>query len=435
MVLQRDPRNPDAQFFQAQKLIAKGKFQDAILKLRQIIDMEPDKLKTYLVLARAYLLNNAQQLAVDVLNQALKIDKKSYQARNLLINLLIKQKDYDIALDHIRILENQYPDRPAPLLMEADFHILKKDLKKAQKLYETAEKLFPNNPAVMLKMAKFFLREKKYDQAHQKIDKGLAILPTSIDLIEIKVATFLAQNKPKAAIDFCDKYIKKHSDNAYLYTLKGRILTLLKKYAQAEANYNKAIDLSPKWLQPYYKIANLYLAQGQINQGIKKFQAAVQQRPKNIRAGFTLGLLYQLNKQYKDAAQQYERVLQINNNFTPAANNLAYLYAEHLSTPENLQKALQLASQAVKDGRPETLDTLGWVQYKLKRLDEAIATLLEAYNKLEENKKNPTIAYHLATAFYKKGDKNQAKHWLKTALELNRTFPEKQQAEDMLNSL
>ena len=251
--------------------------------------------------------------------------------------------------------------------------------------------------------------------------------------MKTKVAFYLAQNQINNSLKFCNKLIKKFPNVPYLYALKGKILTAMKKISQAEQSYNQAIKLAPKWLLPYYKISQLYIAQGKINDGIKKLKKAVQVRPDSIQTRFSIALLYQLKKQYVKAAQEYENILRINKKFSVAANNLAYIYAENLSSEKNLKRALSLAQMAAKNNGPEGLDTLGWVQHKLGQNEVAIKTLLKAYEMKKD--KNPTIAYHLGMIYYKMINKVQARHWLQIALNLNKLFPEKNKAKEILRKI
>jgi tetratricopeptide (TPR) repeat protein len=123
--------------------------------------------------------------------------------------------------------------------------------------------------------------------------------------------------------------------------------------------------------------------------------------------------------------------LKINPKFTPAANNLAYLYADK---GENIDEALNLA-QGAKGQFPEDphiSDTLGWVYYKKNILSRAIVYLKEANDKVPSH---PIMRYHLGMAYYKNGEKENARRELKRALELDPKFPGSEEAKDTLTKL
>ncbi len=63
-----------------------------------------------------------------------------------------------------------------------------------------------------------------------------------------------------------------------------------------------------------------------------------------------------------------------------AKNNLAYLYAEHLATPENLQQASTLINEVLDEAPedPNILDTKGWILCKMGDYRQAQSYLTQA---------------------------------------------------------
>lgn len=86
--------------------------------------------------------------------------------------------------------------------------------------------------------------------------------------------------------------------------------------------------------------------------------------------------LYQLNR-VDEARAAYESVLAISSNDTQTLNNYAFLLLEQ---GENLEKAVELAEQASRQAPANgaVLDTLGWAQYKMGKIEEARLTLQRA---------------------------------------------------------
>jgi tetratricopeptide (TPR) repeat protein len=83
------------------------------------------------------------------------------------------------------------------------------------------------------------------------------------------------------------------------------------------------------------------------------------------------------------AAEDYRQALALDPRSADAYNAIAWLYADKLPTVEHLKEALGFATTAVELAGASAelgfcLDTLGWVQYRLGRLEEAVRTLTEA---------------------------------------------------------
>jgi Flp pilus assembly protein TadD len=145
----------------------------------------------------------------------------------------------------------------------------------------------------------------------------------------------------------------------------------------------------------------------------------------------SLGMIYDTQGKWELARDHYQKALKIDPRFPPAANNLAYLYAEK---GEDLDEALTLAQGAkerVPDD-PHISDTLGWVYYKKTVYGRAVTYLQEASEKSPDN---AAIRYHLGMAYFKNGDKANARKELKKALELSPKFSGSEEAERVLRSI
>jgi tetratricopeptide (TPR) repeat protein len=144
-----------------------------------------------------------------------------------------------------------------------------------------------------------------------------------------------------------------------------------------------------------------------------------------------LGLIYGQQNQLDLAEQHYRKALEINPDFAPAANNLAYILAEK---NKNLNEALELARKAkeILPEDPGIMDTLGWVYFRKGLYESAIVEFAESLEKLPEN---VMVRYHLGMAYYKKGDRALAKKELEKALSLNEKFDGAEEAKQILSEL
>jgi tetratricopeptide (TPR) repeat protein len=144
-----------------------------------------------------------------------------------------------------------------------------------------------------------------------------------------------------------------------------------------------------------------------------------------------LGMIYESEKNLDKAQEFYEKVLKINPNFPPAANNLAYLYAERGG---NIDVALNLAQKAKEQAPddPNISDTLGWIYYKKNVPGRAVVYLKEAAEKLPNQE---LIRYHLGMAYFKNGNRDLAIKELNQALKIDPKFQGADEAKATLNAL
>jgi tetratricopeptide (TPR) repeat protein len=216
------------------------------------------------------------------------------------------------------------------------------------------------------------------------------------------------------------------------YDLLGRIEARRGNLEKAEEYLFKAKEIEPRWRDPYQMIGALYLQAGQVDVAIGKFEKALQESPEVIGNAYVLGMLHQQRGENDEARKMYDYVLERDENFVPALNNLAYLLADTSQDPADLKRALQLALKASGSVSAATLDTLGWVYHKTGNQEMALATLQRA---MELKNDDPTILYHLAVTQADLGTKDQARALAEQLVAWPEDVPEKAQAQQLLDSL
>ena len=142
-------------------------------------------------------------------------------------------------------------------------------------------------------------------------------------------------------------------------------------------------------------------------------------------------IIYESEKDTENSEKHYRAALEINPNFAPAANNLAYNLVDQGKDIDEALQLARLAKEKLPDD-PNVMDTLGWVYYKKGLYDSAIGEFSDSLTKLADN---PVVNYHLGMAYYKKGDTTRAKEQLEKALSLQTDFPGSDEARQVLAEL
>jgi tetratricopeptide (TPR) repeat protein len=90
-----------------------------------------------------------------------------------------------------------------------------------------------------------------------------------------------------------------------------------------------------------------------------------------------LGSVLQSQNKLAEAEAQFRQALKIDPSNVETLNFLGYNLAEQ---NKNLDEALQLTGQAVdaQPNNPHFLDSLGWVHFKMGKLDDAQSEILKA---------------------------------------------------------
>ena len=135
---------------------------------------------------------------------------------------------------------------------------------------------------------------------------------------------------------------------------------------------------------------------------------------------FMRGAMYEKQKKFDLAEAEFRKVLKDDPDNSSALNYLGYMLADrNVRIPE----AYDMIKKAV-DKEPSNgayLDSLGWVYFRMGRLDEAEKYLKVA---LEQAKRDPAVHDHLAEVYFKQGNvKDAITHWEVSLREWDRSAP------------
>jgi tetratricopeptide (TPR) repeat protein len=205
------------------------------------------------------------------------------------------------------------------------------------------------------------------------------------------------------------------------------------------------LELDPNYVSAYSALGALFVNTKQEDRAIAEYRKILELRPENPTAYTLIGMLEDARQNYPAAVENYRKALEKDPNSSIAANNLAWLYAEHKELNGNLDEAIRLA-QGVVQKNPNVagfIDTLGWVYYQkglhaaaVDQLQKAV-TVDEAMAKKLNAPSSPSYRYHLGMALKAKGDRPAAKRELEIALRLGEkaAFKDAEEARKALATL
>jgi len=155
-------------------------------------------------------------------------------------------------------------------------------------------------------------------------------------------------------------------------------------------------------LDAYYqnRLALLYERKGRLDKAKINYEKAISKDRTEPTYYFNLGNIYMKEKDFDEAISLYKRVIDLDNNFADAYNNLAFcLYKKS----QDLDKAREYVDRAIElnpESRGYYLDTLGLICLKQGDIDKAISLYKQALKSFDdEDKEVLSIIYeHLKVA-------------------------------------
>jgi tetratricopeptide (TPR) repeat protein len=462
-VLQREPDNEAALEQLSQLLLDEGQPQQAVDLLSGAASGS-DSPGLYDLLGNAYALTQQNDKAEETYRKAVELDPDDPGHHRGLAQALIAQDKLKDALEQYQRLTELEPESPESYLRMAQIYRRMGKVDDAQKSLARAKELSPDSIEVLYNQALLYETQGKFTQAVQVITDAIASVRSSSSggadaepspnalgiLYEQLGRIYREQSNYDAALKAYDDMSHVGPENAKraqllrLDTLRDsrdidraiqeaqkdvaaspKDQSLIVSYSMLLAEKGR-IDEAQKDLQNLLQNDNddqeIYLDLAQIQERGRRYADAeasaakaeeTAQRPDDkASAWFQLGAIYEREKKYDQAEQQFKKVLGQNPNNAAALNYYGYMLADR---GVRLDEAVSLIQHAV-DQDPINgayLDSLGWVYFKQGKLTEAQEFLSKAVDRMGHD---PTILQHLADVDLKLGQTRRAVELYENAL-------------------
>ena len=337
----------------------------------------------------------------------------------------------DQGLAELNALVKEEPRNVRARILLGNAYLSMRNTQAASAAFEEAIRLAPERPGAYVQMGKVLLVSNRENEAIEMFEKAVSMDATLLEPVQYITAVYLKRKDFDQAVARVRRQLDVAPANPFLNNLMGSVYEAAGNLTDAEKYMKKALELEPSAPALHVSLAGFYLRHKMTEKAKTQYLSAIDKEPQTLSAHMALGLIYEGEKNYDQAQNHYEKALKINPDYVPAANNLAYLYAERGG---NIDVALNLAQKAKErvPNDPHISDTLGWIYYKKNVYTTAIGYLKEA---AEKQPAHPTIRYHLGMAYFKNGNRDQAKKELQEALRLNPGFEKAQEAKKTLDMI
>lgn len=392
-----NPESAEGDYFYGLTFLKDQEYGLSLHEILRAVEKRPDSIKTRLALAYIYFKTGELSQALDGLDGILAVHPGNQWARALRAAVHLRLKNYEAAASDYRYL--------------------------IDKGHSTAEMRFH--------LAEIYRAQGKLDDALKVFGEILNRDIDSVQALEETAKIYVARGAYGKAIGLCDNYLKKRPEDLQVGLIKAKILLKQEKYVIMENLLDRMIKRYPQSDRPVMLMAKALKKQKKYKQALVYYQKAIDSNPKEIEAYMAMAAIYKHVGRFDKAMDAYETLLQIDVSYGPAANDLAYLYADR---NQDLDRALSLAVRAFElmPESPAVSDTLGWVYLKKKALPLAKKYLSEAVRKM------PSVAlfhYHLGVALHQYRDLSGAGKAFREAIRLGLDGKELASARNMLKQI
>lgn len=366
----------DAIFAFANVSARMGNMERAKGLLKRVIELKPDNEAAALTYIALLQKADESNVAIEWLETRLKNGDVSFNIHMAYARLLTEVKRFEDARGQFEILAEKAPENVDVLYALGLLYLQTNKLEDAEKqfikLTELKKRVFDSN-YYLGRIAEEKDELEKAIGLYQGVHGGENYFDA-----RIRLSLILAkQGEIEKALGNIRSIQKaKGSNRLILVQAEGEILIGEKRYQEALATFNKAIKEQghPDLLYSRAMLAEKMDRLDILEADLKAILAKDEDNATALNAlGYTLA----------DKTDRYEE---------------AYKY---------IKRAYELSS-----GDFYILDSMGWVLYRMGRLDEAVDYLQQAF----ELRKDPEIAAHLGEVFWVMGNKKAAKEVWETAL-------------------
>lgn len=297
-----------------------------------------------------------------------------------LADVAFQQNDLDTARTYLEQALANSPESTVVMTAWAKYLYLSGQHKQAEQAFLKVINLNPEFLEPKLELASLYLirldaAKKAQALYHEVIATSPEYAPARYGLI----SSLMALKQYDAAKDAIAEAQKVLPDDSQLYELLGTIHAMSRSTKAAIAAFEEAVRLSPGKFATIRNLSDLYLQTGQYGKLTSLLESAPLELRDNIELGYKLALAYQVEGKPYRAKRAYERLLDQQPDMLPALNNLATLLLENadLFAPKRALELAQKAHQLAPDNA-NYLDTLGWAYFKNGNKEDAKRHLTKA---------------------------------------------------------
>ncbi len=293
-----------------------------------------------------------------------------------------------------------------------------KSLLSAREQFLIAAKEQPREPEMAYAIGLISLQMEDWAEADKQFNRTIELMPRDVNPVYFNLGLSAEGRKD---IDGALSWYRKIGEGEYFVNAQLKIAGHLTK--------RDGIERGRKFLQDAQEIESdspeiqnqLVLAEVQLLREAKAFgdayvvlTEALKKQPQAADLRYDRAMIAEKLNRIDDMEADLRALIAIKPDFAQAYNALGYTFAER---GIRLAEADKLIRQALELTPNDAFikDSLGWVQFKMGRADEAAKTLRDAYTQ----RPDPEIAAHLAEVLWHQGKKDEARQLWQRALNDN----------------
>ncbi len=449
-------------------MLDEGKSQEAVSSLQGVLQRAPTP-RLWGLLGDAY--NQIHDLpnAEQAYRKASEAQPEDIKHHKELAQTLLTEEKFPEALEEYQRLSQMDADDPDNYLRLAQIYRQLKQLDKAEQNVLLAKQRAPNSLEVTYYEASIYEDEGRLDDSIRVLSDAVTAVKTESEFTPSRRRTlailyqqlgqlYRETSNYTAAVNTFEEMLRLGTEE----DRRARVM-IIDTYRDAR-DISKALDAAHKAANAYPKDRSILISQAllfgenaQADQAVSQLRALLDGSSADFEiqldiaqvyeeskrwaeaeqaihaaekiqpdssgkemAGFLLGAIFERQKKFDQAEEEFRKVLNENPRNSSTLNYYGYMLADR---GIRLEEATDLIKRALADDPNNAAyqDSLGWAYFKQNKLDDAEALLRQAATRESHD---PTILSHLGDVYSKMGKDSLAeKQWQKSLDEWHRVLP------------
>lgn len=367
---------------QSQLAVRAGDADRAYDLARKAVEMEPDRIEFLAWAGRLAMSRGDRTGAIDFLRRAWELEPDDHDLTLAYADLLARDGQEQRA----RELMADMAQTPDVMLSRILFELSANDVSAAMDLYAQFGDMRFDDPA-----------EKAYYQAQAA--ESLDRLDDAIDLY--------------ARVDDGELHVPAVSRRAELLAMRGDLEAARNLLAGLRLQTDQAV-VEQSWLTE----ARILQQAGDRDAAVATLGQALDQFPDSVPLRYARALVTAEMGRVAAAEEDLRFILGEQPDNAAALNALGYTLADQTDRYQEAEELIRRA-YALEPGDASITDSMGWVAYRLGRLDEAEQYLGRAW----DMERNPEIAAHLGEVLWRQGKLDRAREVWREGLAVDSANP------------
>jgi tetratricopeptide (TPR) repeat protein len=401
MAIDLEPDDPDHYRGLAEALASQEKFADALAQYKHLAELEPDEPANYIRMA-------------EMDRQLNKLDDAE---KNILEAKRRAPGSLEVVYNESQIYEAQGRYEDAIQVLSSAVTSLKSQGQTAPSNRRSLAVLYEQ-------LGRVYRDTANYTAALNTFAELAQLGPEEAERADLQVIETLrlARDLPHA-LEAADRALGQFPQDREIRIARALLYGEKGDADGAASQLRELLTRSPQDIEIYLDIAQT----DQQNRRFAEAEAALAQASGMAQRDndremiwYMLGAVYERQKKFDLAEEQFKKVLALNPRNAPTLNDFGYMLADR---GVRLPEATDMIKRALVEepGSGAYLDSLGWAYYKQDRLAEAEDTLRQA---VARERNDPTILDHLGDVYFKRSKLDLAQaQWELSLAEWHKELP------------